>query len=123
MRVDGVDRVKAALQKAREKYAKGVERGLVKSGLLLLRYSMQLVPIDTGDLRRSGPAVTRKMPGTSGLNTVMTVGYGTDYAVYVHENLEAKHAEGKVAKFLERPLREHREEMAQIVRTEAYIPS
>lgn len=33
------------------------------------------------------------------------VGYAAPYGLYVHENLEARHAEGKQAKFLEQPAR------------------
>ena len=37
---------------------------------------------------------------------VVVVGYTQAYALYVHENLEAKHKEGKQAKFLEAPARQ-----------------
>jgi len=45
----------------------------------------------------------------------VTVGYATDYAVYVHENLEAYHPVGE-AKFLEKPARQYRRQMGQQVR-------
>lgn len=45
------------------------------------------------------------------------VGYTAAYAVYVHENLEAYHAPGKTAKFLEGPARRFAGEMGKIVRT------
>jgi hypothetical protein len=38
-------------------------------------------------------------------NGDVIVGYAASYAVYVHENLEARHKEGKRAKFLEQPFR------------------
>ena len=34
------------------------------------------------------------------------VGYQASYAIYVHENLTAKHAKGKTSKFLETPARQ-----------------
>lgn len=37
------------------------------------------------------------------LNTSVVVGYTTSYAVYVHEDLVARHAYGTQAKFLEAP--------------------
>jgi len=44
------------------------------------------------------------------------VGYfGVDYAVYVHENLKARHTVGQ-AKFLEQPAREMASELGKIVR-------
>ena len=36
----------------------------------------------------------------------MYVVYDTDYAIYVHEDLNARHKKGKNAKFLERPARD-----------------
>jgi hypothetical protein len=44
------------------------------------------------------------------------VGYeGVNYAVYVHENLEARHAPGTQAKYLEQPAREKQNVLAQII--------
>lgn len=42
------------------------------------------------------------------------VGYAAPYAVYVHENLAARHVTGQ-AKFLEQPARQHHKEMASII--------
>jgi hypothetical protein len=38
-------------------------------------------------------------------NASVVVGYSTGYALYVHENLQAHHAPGKEAKYLEGPAR------------------
>lgn len=46
------------------------------------------------------------------------VGYQTNYAVYVHENLEANHPNGGQAKFLEQPARELRPQIKQQVATD-----
>lgn len=61
-------------------------------------------PVETGALRRSWE-VDDPVESTNGV--FITFGYNTDYAIYVHENLEAHHAEGKKAKFLEDPLNRH----------------
>lgn len=45
----------------------------------------------------------------------VTVGYTADYAVYVHEDLTAKHKQGKQAKFLEAPARTLGPELGKIV--------
>lgn len=42
-------------------------------------------------------------------------GYAAQYAIYVHENLEAFHPIGN-AKFLEGPIRRYRGEMAKIIK-------
>ena len=47
-----------------------------------------------------------------GTTTSVKVGYNTEYAVYVHENLEANHPNGGQAKFLEQPAREMRADLA-----------
>ncbi|GAG45176.1 unnamed protein product, partial [marine sediment metagenome] len=44
------------------------------------------------------------------------VSYSTDYAVYVHENLNARHKPGKSAKYLEKPAREKKSELIKIIR-------
>jgi hypothetical protein len=44
----------------------------------------------------------------------VTVGYKAEYAVHVHENMQAYHPTGQ-AKFLEQPARVHEHEMARIV--------
>ena len=49
-------------------------------------------------------------------NVAVVVGYNAEYAVYVHENLEMRHREGKQAKYLEQPAREKQGEIADIVR-------
>lgn len=115
----------------------GLERGFKKAGLLLLRYSLLIVPVDTGLLRASGYT---RVSG-KGANTVVEVGYTAAYAVFVHENLDAAHgsafnrkyafeiADGKEhsrgenqqALFLLQPLQEHRAELRQIIASEGKV--
>jgi len=45
----------------------------------------------------------------------VSVGYTQSYAIYVHENLEAQHKEGKQAKFLTGPMKNHKKEIADII--------
>lgn len=47
---------------------------------------------------------------------VAVVGFAMVYAIYVHENLNARHAEGTTAKFLTGPARIYRKEIAKLVR-------
>jgi hypothetical protein len=51
-----------------------------------------------------------------GKRASVCVGYCTNYALYVHEDMEARHKPGKSAKFLSRPCREHEDELADIVK-------
>lgn len=61
-----------------------------------------------GRLRGTGMV---QQPERSGNNISVALTYGTDYAVYVHENLDAFHPNGQ-AKFLESVLDESRPYMA-----------
>lgn len=47
-------------------------------------------------------------------NGSAVVGYAAPYAVYQHENIEYNHTYGQ-AKFLEKPAREHKDELADTV--------
>ena len=55
-----------------------------------------------------------KAYGKSPSKTV--VGYQMPYAIYVHEDLTARHAPGKTAKYLERPARRYSKEMSLMIR-------
>ena len=46
------------------------------------------------------------------------VSYATDYAVYVHEDLNANHPNGGQAKYLEQPAREMRPQLAEGVKSD-----
>lgn len=104
--------LRAAVAKHTATTSKGAHKGLILAGLFLQRESQKLVPVDTAVLKNTA---TTRAEG-KGLKTQVIVGYGTNYAIYVHEDLEARHKPGKQAKFLEEPLRKHRQRLAEIVR-------
>lgn len=89
-------------------------RGLKKAGLRLQRESQKVVPVDTGALKRS--AFTNTFG--KGKNTDVVVGYAIHYAIYVHENLYARHARGKIAKYLEVPARKFKDILLKIIADE-----
>ena len=120
--VTGLTEIIAKLKRANSVVGKGCEIGLKRGGLLIQRESMKEVPVDQGNLRAS--SWCRKLAGT-GYETVVGVGYTAEYAIFVHENLEAAHGEefnrkyseeiargvvdsrgkGQKAKFLEDPVK------------------
>lgn len=61
-------------------------------------------------------ALKKQLAKYGDLKCSVVVGYTVNYAIYVHENMEASHPIGQ-AKFLERPAREHAKEIGRIVRT------
>lgn len=133
--VERLKEVLAAMRKMRARHAKGFERGVKKGGLFLQRKSMEIVPVETGNLRAT--AFTRTEG--SGFNTVVYVGYTAFYAIYVHEDLELRHGNeynvyhaeeialgilsdrgpNQQAKFLEQPLRMYRNQIVRTIVVEA----
>lgn len=90
------------------------ERGRqqASAGLLLalefvLAESRKIVPLDEGTLERSGKAAV------DGLNGVIS--YDTVYAVRQHEELTWRHAPGRTAKYLERPMLNTRDQQLRLM--------
>ena len=114
IKITGVNKVLAKMKKAGVGYEKKVERGLKNAGLFVQRESMKIVPVDLGNLK--GTAATENIGG-KGFDTDIIVHYGAgaDYAVYVHENLDARHKSGKQAKYLESVVRNQKGEIFKII--------
>ncbi|MFE7116668.1 hypothetical protein ACFU99_14765 [Streptomyces sp. NPDC057654] len=70
-------------------------RGVLLSAEHVLQASRQRVPIAEGTLERSGAASVDARQLTA------AVSYDTPYAGRVHEDLNARHAPGRSAKYLE----------------------
>lgn len=137
--------VKARLTDKNRQVYRRMTVGLTRAGLWLQRASQQIVPVDTGNLKAS--AFTRS-EGDNTAAVKVFVGYTANYALYVHENLDALHGadfnaayadkiagaksrrkkgrtghdpfghsrgENQQAKFLERPMREGKTEMQQVL--------
>jgi hypothetical protein len=67
----------------------------------ILKEAQSRVPVDTGQLRDSGRVEMHE----DGTTIKARIVFGTDHAIPVHEDLEAKHPSGQ-AKFLESALNE-----------------
>lgn len=87
------------------------KKGFYQEGQRIMRKSKKQCPIDSGRLRASG-RVHKPVQDMKG-NVSMDLSYGTNYAVYVHENLEAYHKPPTKAKFLEDPVREELPHMVE----------
>lgn len=99
-RIVGLDKVLAGMMVYEKTIEKRAEKALLDEANTILREAMDQTPVETGTLRRSG---TVEGPKVSAKNITVEIGFNTDYAAAVHENLKAKHATGK-AKFLEDPV-------------------
>ncbi|MFD3717276.1 minor capsid protein [Streptomyces sp. NPDC058674] len=86
---------------------RAAEEGVQKALEHLLAESRKLVPLDEGTLERSGRVVR------AGLNGFVT--YDTVYARRQHEELTWKHAPGRSAKYLEKPMNSERDVMLRLM--------
>jgi len=71
----------------------GLTMRSLKIALEILDRAQAKVPVDTGFLKSTGKVVQ--------VEDGFEVRYDADYAIYVHENIEAQHPRGGQAKFLE----------------------
>lgn len=149
MRVDRVKNVQAALRASRTKTERGVERGLTKAGLFIQRISQEVVPVQFGPLkasantRKEGSGYRTIIIVSYGTIYAVFVHENQDAAHGAAFN--AKHADkiaantfvtkrgkevnrhpmwfnrgpNQTAKYLERPIRQNRQRIRDIVFTEA----
>lgn len=87
-----------------------IQRALLLSGEHILDESTRIVPLESGDLQRSGHVA---QDGDS-----VTIGYSSPYAVIQHEDLTFRHAAGRSAKYLEKPANAAGPAIAQIFERE-----
>ncbi len=131
--VEGLDQILRNVRKANDKIGLMAERGLLEGGKFLREESEKIVPVRTGKLKSScyGP----KNIGEKGLKADVVIGYAAEYAVCVHENPSAAHGkefnvkyaasigagkemvrkEEEQWKFLETPMRVHRNTIFKII--------
>lgn len=109
MKLDGAQ-VFARLNAAVVDVLDAGRKGLLAAGEHVLGASNAQVPLEEGDLARSG-AVSQGEGGRTAIS------YDTPYAVRQHEDLTLRHDSGRNAKFLERALASERDTAAQIVQT------
>lgn len=106
------------LERAPRNLRKEIEAGAYQEANTEMTESKRLCPVDItenaphpGQLRASGRVLDPRWEGNT---VVVDMAYGggpVDYALYVHEDLEAHHPVGQ-AKYLEQPLMESSPHMA-----------
>ena len=102
LEIEGLQDLSDELSKYKKRGVQAMAAGLYGLGLDIMRDSILDTPKDTGYLRASS-YVTQ--PSTV-VDPEVELGYGAEYAVYVHENITARHDEGH-AKFLETAIQKH----------------
>jgi hypothetical protein len=84
---EGIKVIMSNLNKEIDKIEGRTRAGMLAGGLVIERESNQHVPREYGDLVNSS-YVRKAMDDEDAVE----IGYSASYAVYVHENLEPKHA-------------------------------
>lgn len=110
--IKGIDEMIARLDRIPDEALDVLEKTVKENAHHLIAESKKQCPVDTGRLRGTATVgrVKRKSQEVS-----VEVGYGTDYAIYVHERKDLDHStdkhgkpkHGQKAKFLEDPLKEN----------------
>lgn len=93
-------------RKTTEATISAVGQALNEEAQIMFRNSQRRVPVDFGDLRRSGTILP---PRKVGNYWELEMGYGgaaKDYAMVQHERPDFKHKNGRTWKYLEIPVRE-----------------
>jgi hypothetical protein len=115
--VTGLDRVLTNLNRQVLKIKKRTAAGMWEAALIVQRRSMELTPVDTGNLKGSAYSilVPRLLAGGPGAE----IGYTASYAPFVHE-IDRNYKVGQW-KFLETALKEKRKEVLEAIRRRARV--
>lgn len=122
LKITGVEQTLKAMGRASVEDAVRVDDGLKSCAGVVLRKSLTLAPIDTGDLRASGRVAGN---GKRGLGAEYTVSYGgplAPHAFVVHEDLNTPHDPPTGAKYLTNAVRLTRGTCASIIRRRLSAP-
>lgn len=108
----GTSSIQRQMARVHDKFPQKVERALRQQAEVELTESKRRVPVDTGTLRASGQVVGPEREGRKFYVEITYGGQAEDYAVIVHEDLDAFHKVGQ-AKYLESVLNESSRFMAE----------
>lgn len=94
--VENLELAIQAIRNGKKKFEGTIESMLRKAATIIYNESQKQVPVDTGDLKKSGKVVVTG----KGFGARAFVVYDAKYAVWVHENLEAYHEPPTKARYL-----------------------
>jgi len=72
------------LERLRRRYPRAFQLAMFEEGVMIFEASQKEVPVDTGRLRASGLVTLQRL----GFTTNVLIGYGTQYALAVHEDAD-----------------------------------
>lgn len=100
--ITGGKKVVANLKKLVKLYPDAAHAAIYQEAVEILRASVIRTPVEFGVLRSSAYAAPVRREKSVGVE----LGFGTDYAIFVHERTDLRHPRGGEAKFLERSIDE-----------------
>ena len=131
----GLETVLSNLNREVEKISERTKAGMIRIGLEIKHITLPRTPIFIGRLDAQGVLHPEGGGGNlrgsmyvdppvkiDGKNYAIIIGFSAVYAVWVHEDMEARHpAPGTEAKFLERTIDENHDLILSILREEAQV--
>lgn len=119
IKIHGLEKVLKAAAKVIDDFGGALGASIYQEALSIMGESVEEVPVDFGRLKGTHYVT---LPIKTFRGPVVELGYGTDYALPVHEITSAEHTTGK-AKYLEDPLKSARSGYAKRIakRTEMNV--
>lgn len=116
LELEGADRLAKLFVKVSElNKTNALKEAMYAEAQTVLNESKKIVPVDQGTLKRSGEVEAPKVDAT-GIEIAITYGgAASEYALIVHEDMNARHKDGETAKYLEIPFRAHQDKFVQNV--------
>lgn len=119
IQIKGLDRLFAKLEHGKQTRPQAVAAALYQEAETIMAAAKEITPLDTGALRNSGHV---QLPVITPQQVTVRMGFGgaaASYAIYVHENLTARHPVGQ-AKYLEVPVNRARKGLAKRIAERAH---
>ena len=107
---DGLEDLQREFERFGKRGMRAFGKAVRSGGIAIMENSIKRVPVDTGRLRGSHYATEPQSP----TDPTVEIGYGTNYAVPVHERTEVPHAFGE-AKFLEKAVNDVSPRLLKII--------
>jgi len=114
VKIEGLDEVLGNINDQVARMDRVTPDGCYEAGEIVKLTSMRRVPVDEGNLKDS--AFNRRMFGQIGT----VIGYSANYALAVHEDLEARHTTGQ-AKYLTSALHDEETRIMETIKRHAEI--
>jgi uncharacterized membrane protein len=105
IRIEGGEKVLAALRSYGDAAAPALGRALYGEANVIFNDSQEIVPVDTGTLKNTGYVHQPQSPAPGIVEVLVSYGGpAAAYALAVHERLGVRHKPPTQAKYLETPL-------------------